>query len=476
MLLSMWHIADALAAHDTVVDIKDGAARLEGVRFIVAEARSRYDLRYAYLYPDENPDGDCESVFISSGNDIVEVRSSSANEVLNEVLEVFDWHNRWETSLWEAASKGSLQDLVDKGYQMLLNPIVLADANGHVRAMTSAHHALDMNAYWVEARETGTIPAAILVAPRFTEAGRPAQWAHNPNIFVLEDGTRTIGATLKQSGQRIGGIAVWEYANPITHSHLDDMRVLCAVIESTHALSLSTESPRAVGAILSDLLDGKEINANLLRELNVGVPSPWMLAAIWAPSQNAEYYARNLVNRFLQSGIACIPFAYRDSVCVLASSETCLNFVRKTLGAEAFDMFASVTSLPFDDLTRIKSQFLLMRYAREHAANNADHMLAQDYAMSYMISALHDALPIEDLAHPALAALARHDAESGNDLFHTLLVFLENEQNAVRSAKALGIHRNSLAARLEKIRHITHIDLENPDERLYLWLSYRLLG
>ena len=475
MLLSMWHIADALAAYNPIVDIREGPARLEGARFIVAEPDARYDVRYAHLYPDESSEGGRENVFISNGSDIVEVRDVNANEVLNAVLETFDRHNRWEAGLREAAQADSLQGLIDCGHQMLLNPIMLADASGHVLAMTSAHRALDLNASWVEARETGSIPAAILGAPRFTEEGRPTRWTHKPRVFVLEDGTKTIGAVLKQEGQRVGGIAVWEHMNPIMRSHLYDMQVLCRILESTDTLGLPTSSLRAVGAILADLIDGKVIEPRLLGELNVGFPAPWSLAVIWSPTQNASGYARNLIKRFSQIETACIPFEHLDSVCVLAPAGTCQTLVGNVLGEQGLRTFSTIESLPFSDLAHIGTHFELVRYVRTAVGLGTTHAFAQDFTLAYFTSTLLDALPAARLAHPALAILTQHDAETGGDLLGTLDAYLQNDQNIVKSARALGLHRNSMAARIRKIKSLTGISLDDPDERLYLMVSLRLL-
>ena len=76
--------------------------------------------------------------------------------------------------------------------------------------------------------------------------------------------------------------------------------------------------------------------------------------------------------------------------------------------------------------------------------------------------------------HPALAALARYDAETNSELAHTLRVYLENERNHVRTAAELGLHRNSLAYRIRRIEELTGIDFNNVDERFFLELSLRL--
>ncbi len=47
--------------------------------------------------------------------------------------------------------------------------------------------------------------------------------------------------------------------------------------------------------------------------------------------------------------------------------------------------------------------------------------------------------------------------------------------NAVKAAKALFIHRSTFLYRMAHIREMVHIDLEDPDQLLYLLLTCKLL-
>ena len=473
MLLNMWHIADALASFDTVVDIRDGTTRLSGLRFIASTPDAIYDSRYAYLYTQEDLGEDKETVFISNGPDIVEVSGASANDLLNCIFDVFDRYNLWETELWKIASGGSLQAVIDKGQQMLRNPIMLADSDGHVLAMTSAHRDLDLNEYWIESRETGLIPTAVLGTPRFTEMGQPIRWSHKPNMLLFEDGTKTIGATMNVGGKRAGGIALWEHDTPILRSHIEDMSVLCQVIESMSALGISTKPVVAIGGILHDLLDGSAIDERLLSELNLGFDPPWTIIAVWAPAQESVQYAHNLVERFKQAIYPCIPFVYRDTVCVVAPEATGWKTIEFVLGQQGLETYCSITSLPFDDLTHISNQFTLMRFIRERCTLATAHVRASDFTLSYLDHKMRDALPVQDYAHPALEKLAQYDKKTGGDLYNTLRVYLLNERSLAHSAQELGLHRNSLAARINKIVELTDLDLDDSLERMYLLMSYR---
>ncbi|MEU2250618.1 helix-turn-helix domain-containing protein [Streptomyces sp. NPDC019224] len=75
-------------------------------------------------------------------------------------------------------------------------------------------------------------------------------------------------------------------------------------------------------------------------------------------------------------------------------------------------------------------------------------------------------------AETALAPL--RDAEHEH-LLTTLRVFLENGGSAAATARALGLHRNTVAARLRQVRDRLGADLDDPSNRLALQMACRSL-
>jgi DNA-binding PucR family transcriptional regulator len=76
------------------------------------------------------------------------------------------------------------------------------------------------------------------------------------------------------------------------------------------------------------------------------------------------------------------------------------------------------------------------------------------------------------LAQPGIDRLIR---EGGPDLVHTARVYLDQAGGAQRTAQVLGIHRQTLYHRLERIEAITGFDLASGGDRLALHLALTLL-
>jgi PucR family transcriptional regulator, purine catabolism regulatory protein len=75
-----------------------------------------------------------------------------------------------------------------------------------------------------------------------------------------------------------------------------------------------------------------------------------------------------------------------------------------------------------------------------------------------------------------LRPLQQYDREHGGDLLKTLDAYLRHGGNAVRTANALYMHRNSMRYRLARIQALTGLDPDDPDARLALQVAVLLLS
>ena len=137
---------------------------------------------YMYLYTDVVDNGDATALI--NGRDIIILQSSSINDVLNDLLAIFDYYNSWETSVWEVTSGKSLQKIIDMTGAVMGNPMVLADIDGKVLAMSSDYLEEDINRYWMETRESRHIPMEILGAPMRSINGQITSWTEEPEIYL----------------------------------------------------------------------------------------------------------------------------------------------------------------------------------------------------------------------------------------------------------------------------------------------------
>lgn len=475
MKISMWMIVDKLEKYCPRYSIVDGSARITGVRFISGEDPASFQPQYVYLSVDYDvppPYNKEESAVLCNGRDMIILQGRDTNEILNDLLAVFDFYNSWEKSLWEASAHKSFQQIIDLGDSVLGNPMMLSDMDGKVLAMSSAFVDEDLNEYWVESRNSRHVPTAILGAPMRTLDGTLSSWTDTPDIYVLPDGTKTIGTFINVDDGLIAAFGLWEHKKPIIPSDIWLVKVLCEVLISTLEAHQRSVPLRSSSAILEDLLSGVPLDDDLVRSLEQKVSHPWQLLLIGNPFRNDVIYQRNLVQRLHSQEHPCVPLLYGNYVIALASVKNAQNILGSVLGTKEKPYYLAGISLPFEDLRNAAIRYRQTIFALRLAGEKPGIYQAEDFALPYLLSLFKEQNRNQGLLHPALAKLKQYDAEKGSELYDTLYQYLIHERSVIRSAQAMHVHKNSLMYRLQRIQTIIGVNLDDPMARTYLMLSY----
>lgn len=99
----------------------------------------------------------------------------------------------------------------------------------------------------------------------------------------------------------------------------------------------------------------------------------------------------------------------------------------------------------------------------------------EDLGLFRVISLDESAASLHGFCLDMLGPLLAYDREHDSELVKTLRIFLEQNQNATRTAKALFVHYNTTRYRLERIRDILGDGLDHPQQRLSLEVALQLL-
>lgn len=98
----------------------------------------------------------------------------------------------------------------------------------------------------------------------------------------------------------------------------------------------------------------------------------------------------------------------------------------------------------------------------------------QDYALDYLLGEKRD-IPMRYLRAEKLLTLAAYDRENDTEYVRTLDVYLQNQMNAVKTAKDLYIHHATMVFRLKRLKEILETDLKDMRQIVELYLSLRLM-
>ncbi len=95
-----------------------------------------------------------------------------------------------------------------------------------------------------------------------------------------------------------------------------------------------------------------------------------------------------------------------------------------------------------------------------------------ELGLTGLLAAVNDERLVE-FSHRHLGALAEHDQARGGALLETLKAYLETGEQQ-EAARRLGIHPNTLRYRLDRVREISGVELEDPETRLNLAVALRV--
>lgn len=477
MKISMWMIVEKLEKYQPKYSIVDGEARITGVQFISIEGDTTFQPQYVYLSFDNDatyPNLGSETAVLANGRDMIVLQGRDVNEILNDLLAVFDFYNAWEKNLWEASAHKSFQQILDLGDAVLENPMMVADMDGNVLAMSSTFLAEDINDYWIESRATGRIPTAVLGSPLYNQEGALSSWSDQPDFYVMPDGTRTIGTYLRTNGELIAGFGLWEHRRPILPSDIELVRVMYNVLISTIDAQKRSAPLRSSASIIADLLSGVQIEESLIEKLELKCKRPWQLLVLDTPYRSDGLYRRNLLQRLQSLPLPSIPLVYESYVAVLVPQKNADEILNAILRSKDRQYYQAVLSLPFDDLRIISARYAQIQYILREAKGAPGVYYGEDYALPYLISQFSAQNSKHGLIHPALNLLKQHDAEKNSELYETLFQYLLHERSILLGSQAMHVHKNSFLYRLQRIRALTELDLDDPMTRNYLMLSYLL--
>jgi PucR family transcriptional regulator, purine catabolism regulatory protein len=97
-----------------------------------------------------------------------------------------------------------------------------------------------------------------------------------------------------------------------------------------------------------------------------------------------------------------------------------------------------------------------------------------DLGVYRLIFAAEGLPELSDLYTQALGALLDYDRQNNADLVSTLDAFFAANGSPKEAAERLGVHRNTVLYRLDRIRDITGYDLDDAGLRLRLQLALHI--
>lgn len=477
MKLSMWILKDWLSQYAPEPKINSGDMILRSARIL----SSNTDIEKENVYlarAGEFISGEEDRVIAVQGRDMLLLNTDNIDDVLNDMFDAFDFYNDWEDGLKEDIASGrDISALLQRSREIFGQPIVIYDSGNRAIALSDTSGE-PFDEEWAALISTGANSLEFLEGMRqnlkLLRQSRGIKRFHVPGIKYS-----SVYRSLYNQDAFVGRLLLLEVTDSLTQGQIQLFEVFGEYVQRWMAESDTYLMSRSETEVFKDLLEDKDVSREeadrKLELIGWEKEDKKKLLRIEIPEGDEELtkpffgrLERALLNEY------CLLFP--SCIFILANLEmTPEESIKEKLSSLLYvGSCCAVESYVFTDIFDMGSCSEQCRLVYEYTPKERGKIYScSDYASVCIKSLMKSHIP-KALAHPAIGILQDYDKANKSELARTLYEYLKNSCSTSKTAALLNLHRNSLSYRLGQIRELTGIDMENPEEREYLLLSFNL--
>ena len=377
---------------------------------------------------------------------------------------------------------GGLRHLVDVGSDVLGNPVFVCDLSAQVMAMSHAD-GVD-RAFWDEFFPGGKMdPDNALAVGRAGIYERVfSDDAPVYGKFDFFEG-HFVGARIRSRDEVIGMATIVE-RTPLGERDGELLVVLCqAIVLEMTWQDARGQASSALLDVVSAAIEGTATGSELdlrARGARLTLPKRSRVLVI-ALGMGHSGVLFSFLQDMLQSRLPTSPMVMRHGRLVVL-----LDLERHGEAIPVHDIQEGLSNVPlrigagraFDTLEGIGNSYRQARAAMELASHAGHPAILSDYddwlVEDLLMRAAATGIDLADYIDPVIDRLAEYDRKEGTQLVRTLDAYLRCANNAQAAARMLGVHKNTMYARLERMQRLTDVNLESGETCLSVALGLRV--
>ena len=474
--------------------IWDGASAATNDHFLyVASAAQQFSSKY---WPNNlllvcNPNYDASSIY--GGHSLFVAQNlQSLEEICNGLNAAITEHDCWENAILEISiappSDGSAIDkLLDYSAEFFHNPIRIFDLSG--KLLGSSRIRPRNGALWQESAEIGFIPPYDELPSQIKDIHRLAMQSNDPIAATTSHSSGVFTsktAAVRMDDTVVAFIAVCEANYVIPPECYPSVMFLAKIAASLLRINFNmSKSDTGIQQLFRDLLNNlpitsEEINQrafycnwNIEKHFSIMVIKP--LGQDYFPVHLKKYQTQ--VSHTLNAAISDV---FENSIVLLVN---CSNSQFKSKNLQQWlDNFLKATNMVMG-VSLCSSNPLDIRelFEQAQAATKIGLIIFPDhFRFEYESLQLYDMIDLLKSARTHLSFISKtlqflkaYDCEHNSDYVSTLQAFYDSNFNQAQAAHALNITRSTMFYRLERIKNITGVDIN--DSMIMLHFRFSLL-
>ena len=413
------------------------------------------------------------------------------DHLVREIERYDNWHSRISELL---VSNAAYQDLINATAELVPRPMYVADASWRMIARIDFEMS-EISATWhYQMLHNGLYPHHIVDALNRTgDYYRISNLKHAALIDSEVYTLRILAKPIHYHGRLVGYYFMIDTWGDLGYCEVEIAEEFGTLIAPLMA-SRGAQDGYMVGFqdnfiihILDGLLTSRhEIAQRLKSETRWSLESDYRLATVrFAPDEFENHLLHMRTMGMLMGNFNSHAYSYRDTALVIfhraeQERDDFMNHLEKCVTELKRSVVVSNRFSDFSQLKAYYEQNLHMHDredthgesaegdASEATPENKPHLINCDRSFRHLLAnCCKDTLPScygADILHA-------YDRDHNTNFCQTLLTYLVHERNAVSTAQALFVHRNTLRNRMSKIDELIGMDLDNYDERMHLLIS-----
>ena len=408
-------------------------------------------------------------------------KETSPEVLFNTTQRAFDAYDAWDERMQSMAlSESTLKSLLDASYRIFHNPLMVSTTEGFMVDYSSLMDTLPEFQEILSHNQVSVIACNDKEMEPWTVQHYQDPVTKRNNLFVeiYDKNRNSYRVILVEASRKLKHYD--EYILQHLATYVQQMLERYTVVQEDISYTLDR--------LLSNILTDESIDPDSLESrfenfhwkefhryfcMNIHVST--------VDRQNLTV-VRFICNRIESLMKGSCAFLLHENIVVYVN----LNDYGKTLeeALEAVRGFLKESYLKagisyvFTGLRSMKQYYLQSRIALEEGMKRYPLRWInrfEDIALDYLLGKCTEVLTPEVVCSRAVLELKKYDLEHKTDYYLTLKTYITCQMNAVQAAKKLFIHRSTFLYRMAHIKELVQIDLEDPDQLLYLLMTYRLL-
>jgi hypothetical protein len=397
----------------------------------------------------------------------------------------------WLISLLHVIVKGGFDNFAKMAYEHLRLPVAISDGEYCNLAYFPEEQYPDP--WWTSLTTERKLPLSLIIQSNMEgqmQKGFKQKTAYTYTEGVFKDYPH-IFANVFLRDELVGFVDVLCHSPyDITDERKKFVDILSEVlaIEFERRSRIVKKLDNPFGVLFSRLVKGDEIDEDecrdFLNSIGKGFRPKFALVAIRPAKSRDEEEVRillPLIQTHIAQSLPDVMTVIRDcSIYMLLSNISDMAILRKKMDKMAHALQSMNlrfgVSNPFTNIMKIRVQLDEADFAARTCHRNDDAVTYYYNCVTrHIVETVKNYLPEESYIHPGLQILREYDAVNRTEYTDTLSNYLMTMCDGIKSAKELNIHRNTLAYRLQVIKKISGLDIDDRETRSHLWGNFYFL-